>query len=115
MSEPTPQLSTKNKKNSSGIGAFRDTIEVPDFKKNQTISYDEEEQRGLFNKMFQKFGNFFKGESPSQGMMPQDTLLTERLHTSKSNSAKPPLHIGEKRTSYQPDGTEIQLRSKKRD
>jgi len=80
-------------------------------KKNQTITYDEDDQKdkgrsiGLFDKMIagfnlQKFGNFFRGESPAPKNL-NEPLKSERgAYNSRTQPTKPPLYF-EKRQSQQ--------------
>lgn len=78
-------------------------------RKNQTISYDDnegddlnsEQRKGLMDKVFNlagfnlsKFGNFFRGESPTSQLRMNEPLKSERSnYNTKGQSAKPPLYL----------------------
>lgn len=81
-------------------------------RRNQTIAYDDNNEgggkaAGLFDKMLagfslQKFGNFFRGESPKT----HEPLKSER-GAPRSQGLKPPLYL-EKRQSQQVESEFLQ-------
>lgn len=86
---------------------FTEKFEIPELKKHQTINYDDDDStshKGLLDKVFdlaglnlQKFGNFFRGESPAPRGY-NEPLKSERNHNSRTHTSKPPLYF-EKRQS----------------